>query len=121
MFLRRRRRLIVLFATFALVFQQLAMAAYVCAREAAAQMSPVAPACHTDVDTDRSRCHEHCHPTSATADHGSAPTVPPCLVPAHVRIVAASLPINATSTSNASFHRWATAPPLNVQYCTRQI
>ena len=117
---RHRRRWIALFATFALLFQQLAMAAYVCAKEATQAEAESMPACDTADGADRSRCHEHCHPTSAIADHASALTVPPCVVPASGPIVGAS-PRPRPASERTMLHPWATAPPLNVRYCSLQI
>ena len=116
----RHRRLTVWLAVFALLFQQLAMAAYVCAKEAPAVSSVAAPECHEDVETDLARCHEHCNPTNAVAEHAAPLTVPAAL------IGAADLPVPkplhaAHGFRHAPRHPWATAPPLNLRFCSLQI
>lgn len=117
----RHRRLTVWLAVFALLFQQVAMAAYVCAKEAApADSSVAAPECHEAVATDLARCHEHCNPTNAVAEHAAPLTVPAVL------IGAADLPVPRPASSSCDFrhaprHPWATAPPLNLRFCSLQI
>ena len=78
---RRRHRLATaLLALAGMLFQQFAMAAYVCRFEQAAlrgEPERDAMPCH-DERSDRSRCVEHCHPTAASAAHAPLPQVPPC-------------------------------------------
>lgn len=122
----RHRRWIALIALLGLLFQQLAMAAYVCPMErgdvasagAKAEMAP----CQSPDMTDKARCQQHCHPLAQTSDHASAPTVPPALLPAttwsrefHAKHV--DLPERIA----CDIDRRATAPPLNIQHCTFQI
>jgi hypothetical protein len=126
LFRRRHRRWIALIALLGLLFQQLAMAAYVCPLEpgrvarasAATQMAP----CQSPDTTDKARCQQHCHPLAQTADHAPALTVPPALLPAttwsrELQTTRIDLPEPIACDVDAR----ATAPPLNIQHCTFQI
>jgi len=119
----RRRRWIALIALLALLFQQLAMAAYACPLDGGStdQVVSQEPPCHSPAATDKSRCHQHCHPLAQTSDHASAPTVPPALLPptTWLRHSAAVVDRAAIIACHVDAHR--TAPPLNVQHCTFQI
>ena len=62
--------LIALFALCGMLFQQLAVAAYVCDLEFASARSAIhdedpLPPCHEGAK-DKARCHAHCHPTAST-------------------------------------------------------
>lgn len=64
----RRHRWIALIALFGLLFQQAAMAAFVCPLERMSGQGAVAdlaPPCHAPGRTDPARCHEHCSPTTS--------------------------------------------------------
>ncbi|WP_313920756.1 hypothetical protein [Tahibacter sp.] len=122
---RRHRRWIALFALIGLLFQQFAMAAYLCPQEiavATAQATAETPPCHTPDTADQARCHEHCHPTTPSSDHAPALTVPPALLPATTwsrEYVRPALPDDATQ---AYAHRArGQPPPLSIQHCTFQI
>jgi len=119
----RRRRWIALIALLALLFQQLAMAAYACPLDGGStdQVVSQEPPCHSPAATDKSRCHQHCHPLAQTSDHASAPTVPPALLPptTWLRHSVAVVGRAAIIACYVEAHR--TAPPLNVQHCTFQI
>lgn len=117
----RRRRWIALVALLGLLYQQLAMAAYVCPMEVGSRPTVEAP-CHQPDTTDKVRCETHCHPVTTSPDRAPAPTVPPALLPAttwwrapieavwrHAWLVRFDVPVCAAS------------PPLTVQYCTFQI
>lgn len=122
---RRHRRWIALFALVGLLFQQFAMAAYACPQEiaaATAQTDTGMPPCHTPDASDQARCHEHCHPTTASADHAPALSVPPALLPATtwMRDVACKAKPGPTSPDSPLRAR-AQPPPLNVRLCTFQI
>jgi hypothetical protein len=121
----RHRRWIAFIALLGLLFQQLAMAAYVCPADmqtvtaaAAAKMAP----CDQPNAPDPARCHQHCHPLMQSTDHGSAPTVTAALLP----------PTTWLRTASRVQQRWldgptcsvvarAAAPPLTIQHCTFQI
>jgi hypothetical protein len=121
----RHRRWTALVALLGLLFQQLAMAAYVCPNErgdvaSLASVLESAP-CHGPDTPDKTQCQQHCHPLVQTSDHASAPTVPPGLLPATTWL--------GDSHSGADSPDWiarevdprATAPTLTIQHCTFQI
>lgn len=123
-FRRRHRCWIALIALIGLLFQQLAMAAYVCpidsadaATDAAVQMPP----CHAPDTSDKSRCHQHCHPLAQTSDHGSAPTVPAALLPATTWLRAPAVVAGNREICAEHIDARSTAPPLTIQHCTFQI
>jgi hypothetical protein len=122
----RQRRSIALIALLGLLFQQLAMAAYVCPMESSRVASAIATAgmapCQAPDMTDKARCQQHCHPLAQTSDHAAALTVPPALLPAttwsrQFRVTHVDLPERIA----CDVDRRATAPPLNIQHCTFQI
>jgi len=128
MLFRRRhcRRRIALIALLGLLFQQLAMAAYVCPIEldgaaAASAMSEMA-SCQSVERTDKTRCQQHCHPMAQASDHAPAPTVPPAALPAttwsrEFLATRADLP----EWNACDVDACATAPPLTIRHCTFQI
>ena len=121
----RHRRCIALIALLGLLFQQLAMAAYVCPVEsqavvvaAASNMTP----CDKSGAPDQARCHQHCHPLTQSSDHGSTPTVPPALLPPTTWLRAASwVQYDWHAGVACDVVARATAPPLTIQHCTFQI
>ncbi|MEO5623758.1 MAG: hypothetical protein ABJB02_02705 [Dokdonella sp.] len=128
---RHRRRWIAFVAVFGLLFQQLAMASYVCPHATGATPSALAgsastigemPPCHGPAATDQARCHQHCHPDATSVDHAPALVVPPAMLPATTwqrgfALAHASL----ASDSSSELIARAGAPPLTIQYCTFQI
>lgn len=89
----RRHRWISLLALFGLLFQQAAMAAYVCPMEqrggpGVEAIANQPPPCHTPGAADQVRCNEHCSPTASAV--GTKPTpdaaLPPLAVPAWPRL-----------------------------------
>ena len=132
MFLRRpHRRFVALIALFGLLFQQIAMAAYVCPIEQSGQTIEETKAavehapCHPQNDTDaadQARCEQHCHPVTAAVDHAAPLTVPAALLteawamPRLRHEVASEIAGSRTRIAPRS-----TAPPLTVQHCTFQI
>ena len=124
----RRRRWIALIALLGLLFQQLAMAAYICPLESPGATGTTvattsdAPPCHSGAPTDKARCHQHCHPLPSSPDHASVPPVPAALVPATTWLRDAVHHGNSgyCETSSEILAR-ATSPPLNIQHCTFQI
>jgi hypothetical protein len=121
----RRRRRIAWVALFGLLFQQLAMAAYVCpieTRGVLATASADLPPCHQQDNADRARCHEHGHPLAQSSDHAPAPTVPPALVPAATwsRETAAT-PDPIADAERSEVLARAAAPPVTVRDCTFQL
>lgn len=122
----RRRRWIALVALLALLFQQLAMAAYVCPGVPERAMDAVAaslPPCHQRPEAaDATRCFNHCHPQPTTSDHPPAPTVPDALVPPTTWLRAvARQGVERPDCAAAEITARAAAPPLNVRYCSFQI
>src|SRR5450432_1705116 len=121
MFKRRsHRRWIALIALLGLLFQQLAMAAYVCPLEsgdgASIASASTMPPCRSPDATDTTRCQQHCHPLAQTSDHATPPTVPAALLPPttwsrEARVVRINLPTSIACEIDAH----ATAPPLIVQ------
>ena len=122
---RHHRRWIALIALFALLFQQFAMATYACPLERAGTETTAGasqlPPCHAAHAQDKARCHEHCYPQAQSPDHASPLTVPAALLPATtwLRIPEASFPQRLLVERAFAAH--ATAPPLNIQYCTFQV
>lgn len=123
---RRQRRWIALIALLGLLFQQLAMAAYVCPLDragvatanATSQMAP----CQSADPADKARCQQHCHPLAQTLDHAAPVTVPPALLPVRTwsrELHTTSLGLPERIACNID--QRATAPPLNIQHCTFQI
>jgi hypothetical protein len=119
----RHRRWIALLALLGLLFQQLAMAVYVCPLETGDGTSFVAtmPPCGSP-DTKDTRCQQHCHPLAQTSDHASALTVPAALLPVttwsrEARTIRIRLPESLACEIDAH----ASAPPLTVRHCTFQI
>jgi hypothetical protein len=120
------RRRIALIALLGLLFQQWAMASYVCPLErgdvVGVATASVVPPCHSPTITDKTRCHQHCHPPAQTSDHASTPNFPPALPPAtswlrQFAAVASDVPNPVVCDIDVR----ATAPPLTIQYCTFQI
>ena len=125
-FRRRHRHWIALIALIGLLFQQLAMASYACPAESgdgAAAVASQMPPCHSPETTDKSRCHQHCHPLAQTSDHASAPTVPPALLPPTTWLRAPVVDAIALRAESAAFGLDARgdAPALTIRYCTFQI
>ena len=121
---RRRRCWIALIALLGLLFQQLAMAAYVCPVDngsAATGVSLQTPPCHAPDTSDKSRCHQHCHPLAQTSDHASAPAVPAALLPATTWLRAPAVVAGNHEICADNVDARSTAPPLTIQYCTFQI
>lgn len=119
----RHRRLTAWLAVLALLFQQLAMAAYVCDEEvqpfAAGAMADCADTIGS-IATDLSRCHEHCNPTSVVADHASPLTVPAAM-PGPIALPVPAPMRSAGRRVDAPRLPRATAPPLHLRYCSLQI
>lgn len=120
----RHRRLLALFALLGLLFQQLAMATYVCPieRDMSATAASTLPPCHQSGTADRARCHSHCHPQIANSDHPPQPSVPAAMLPPTTWLRAAAwLPELATAVLPCELIARANAPPITIQHCTFQI
>jgi hypothetical protein len=126
---RRPIRWTALIALFCLLFQQAAMATYLCPMKLAAAQAAVQTSehahCRSTAVVDRddpARCQQHCHPVNVSADHASALTVPVALAAESWAVTAAS-----RSTPDSVEGRYqaidphAAAPPLTIQHCTFQI
>jgi len=125
-FRHRHRRWIALLALLGLLFQQLAMAAYVCPLELGGQASVVAtammPPCGSQDTTDKTRCQQHCHPLAQTSDHATPLTVPAALLPATTwSRDASTIRIDLPESIACEIDAHATAPPLIIQHCSFQI
>ena len=120
----RRRRRIAWIALFGLLFQQLAMAAYVCPIETRGALVAAVtelPPCHLEESADRARCHEHCHPLAQSSDHAPAPTVPAALVPAATWSREVAMPDPIAYAERSEVLARAAAPPVTVRDCTFQL
>ena len=125
---QRHRRWIALIALLGLLFQQLAMATYVCpvdGRTAAtvSASSDEQPPCHQAQATDKARCHAHCHPMTPSADHAATPTVPAAILPPTTWLRAAAWQPRMCADLAVAHEvaARAAAPPLTVRHCTFQI
>ncbi|MEP7043518.1 MAG: hypothetical protein ABI843_10680 [Dokdonella sp.] len=120
----RHRRWIALIALLSLLFQQVAMAAYLCPNESGrsetASMSAAMPACHANVTTDKARCNQHCAPLPPSSDHPPSPTVP-TMLPATAWLPVAEARCSSGHVYGADIDARSTAPPLTIQHCTFQI
>ena len=118
----RQRRWIALIALFGLLFQQFAMAAYLCPRDLAA-MTAVAEVveCHSGKVADVALCHEHCHPTTGSVDQTPALGVPPLLLPPSLWTTNFEPAAFDRTEWNCRISARSKPPPLTVQYCTFQI
>ena len=123
---RRHRRWIALIALLGLLFQQLAMATYICpldgGRAATAAATSDVAHCQPPGPTDKTRCEQHCHPLAQSSDHAPALTVPPALPPATTwSREFQSVTIHLSNRIARDVDARATAPPLTIQHCTFQI
>lgn len=130
---RRRRVLWTGIVLFCLLFQQLAMAAYVCTLPTAptdivmtgdcagmdmssAAETPTSP--HTSTDP---RCAEHCAGTTVSVHEASLPTVPPLLLasasPTLLGTVAQAS--DQVALPNTALHR--SDPPPTLRFCSLLI
>lgn len=119
------RRWIALIALLGLLFQQLAMASYVCPMDSgrfgsAAMVAPAAP-CHACPDADKARCQQHCFPQPPTGDHPPMPTVPALLPAATWQVQSDEHLGSVYCAGDSHVAARATAPPLTVQHCTFQL
>ncbi|MBS0212032.1 MAG: hypothetical protein JSR26_02470 [Proteobacteria bacterium] len=126
MHLRARHRLrIALTVIVCLLFQQLAMAAYVCAMETKpadlAVMSSPCAAMGMQVDkSNPALCAKHCAPDlSTTASHGSL-TVPPAMLPS-ITIAAPTLPVITHVAAQTAIPIDRSDPPPRLRYCSLLI
>ena len=121
----RHRRWIALLALLGIFFQQFAMAAYVCpidqSRAGAATSAAALPPCHSAATSDKSRCHQHCHPLAQSVDHVSVPALPAALLPPTTWLRHAIAVSNAGGFYTHAIEARSTAPPLTIQHCTFQI
>lgn len=121
----RQRRFIALLALLGLLFQQVAMASYVCPNESTSPTMAASsdmPDCQQAAANDKARCQSHCHPQSASPDHAAQPTVPPALLPPTTWLRAASWQSSAFAPApQCEVVARAAAPPLSIQHCTFQI
>lgn len=117
---RSHRRWISLLALLALLFQQVAMAAYFCPVETASQVAAtdMAMPCHRD--TEDPRCAEHCNPhQQAPADLGALTVPMAAILPAMAWLVSADerSTVNLLPTMRANER----GPPLAIRFCALLI
>ena len=121
MSVHRRHRWLALLAIFCLLFQQLAMASYLCPQPA----PPVADSdlpCHApEPPDDPVRCAQHCSPVTPSADHAAAPTVPMLLPLRSWPLLLEPLVQAISERPHGEVLARATAPPLNIRDCSWQI
>lgn len=121
---RRQSRLIAFLALLGLLFQQFAMATYVCPieRTMGSVEASSLPPCHQSGNADRVRCHTHCHPLQASSDRAPIPTVPMAILPPTTWLRSAAWqPGPFRDDIRCEVTARATAPPLTIQHCTFQI
>ena len=131
LFRRRHHRWIALIALLGLLFQQLAMASYICPMEngvatATAGLVPTAHSaqmlpCHAPNAPDKARCAQHCSPITSSADHHAPLTVPLAFLPATTWLREFLLINSGRSDQLALLDAHASAPPLTIQHCSFQI
>lgn len=126
MHLRARRRLrITVTVIVCLLFQQIAMAAYVCAMETkpADTTAMSSPCAAMDTQIDKSSpalCAKHCAPDlSTTASHGAL-TVPPAMLPS-TAIAAPVLPTITHVAAQTAIPIDRSDPPPRLRYCSLLI
>jgi hypothetical protein len=121
---RRPHRLIALFALLGLLFQQAAMAAYVCphAADVRHEAAMSMPGCHQADGADRVRCQAHCHPQAYSGDHASVPPVPAAVLPPTTwsRTLLRAVDL-ASGERCGEVSARAAAPPVTIRHCTLQI
>lgn len=119
----RHRRLIALLALFGLLFQQIAMAAYVCPQGLGdpATAATDQPPCHQASSGDRARCHQHCHPLQASSTDAPAASVPAALLPPTTWVRQAARVAVPDGPARRELIARASAPPISVRDCTFQI
>jgi len=121
----RHRRWIALIALLGLLFQQVAMAAYICPlnfseSQVVAEMNM--PGCEQAVTTDKALCQSHCHPQAASSDHGVEPTVPAAILPPTTWVRAAAWqPLSFNADIACEVTARAAAPPRTIRFCSFQI
>ncbi len=119
----RHRRWIALFALMALLFQQFAVAAYLCPQEQLERSAGVATGapCHASRAVDSALCHEHCFPSPASPDHTAVVSIAAALLPvtAWVRECAGST--GKRMQTLAGLIERVHPPPLTVRHCSFQI
>jgi hypothetical protein len=124
MFLRyRHRRWIALFALMALLFQQLAMASYLCPQEQSSRsvaVEAVAP-CHASKLVETPLCHEHCYPTAASPDHTPVVNIAAALLPVTVWVRECAGSTGNRMQALAVLIDRVHPPPLTIRHCSFQI
>lgn len=121
---RRRRIRFVCLTLVALLFQQIALAAYVCPDTEMPDSSQAALTdCEGMAKPDPQAavlCDKHCHPDYSTTPDLRIAQVPPALPPSHCDFVAALLPL-VTEQHYENVPRSCCDPPLRERFCSLQI
>lgn len=125
----RRHRWIAWFALLGLLFQQAAMAAYVCPYGVGADLAVVQAAlsaerapCEQMAMSDAARCEQHCNPQQVAHPPLPVTEVPPA-VPASLPTLASVVVLQdrPTDLTRHAPEACATAPPLTVRDCSFQF
>lgn len=113
-----RRRWITWIALLSLLFQQLAMAAYVCPQDIPQTPARSQPPCH--VDPTDPRCGEHCNPHQQVAGDLTPLTVPMAMIPSSWTWVPA---VSAGAVQWIRRHERSCVhgPPFSIRYCSLLI
>jgi len=118
----------------AILFAQMAVAAYACPNLATGEGSTVAATASAEsmpADCDQmagmldpaapNLCSAHCHNHEQSADHADAPALPPALFAALYWVVAPALAEPQTQTSETSVLHAALPPPHAILHCCFRI
>jgi hypothetical protein len=129
---RRRRALSIGLVMFCLLFQQLAMAAYVCTLPtqsvamvmtgACAEMGMAAPASHApSTHAADPRCTEHCADHTSAVPDARVPTLPPLLLPTDWPALTATLSDSPERVALPDPSLLRPDPPPSLRFCTLLI
>lgn len=105
-------------ALLSLLFQQLAMAAYVCPQDIVPTQARVQPPCHAD-PTDP-RCSEHCNPHQQVAGDLTPLTVPMAMIPPSWTWVP-TLNVGRVHPARRFERSSVDGPPFQIRYCSLLI
>jgi hypothetical protein len=123
---RRRRLRIVLVTIFCLLFQQAALAAYLCPIEQMpAQMPAMAEHCAgmgmAQAKANPALCDKHCNPDHQLLTDAGKLTVPPLALPASVFAPALVQAVSTTGTMPVEVPIARSDPPPRLRYCSLLI
>lgn len=116
-----------LLATFALLLQQLAFAAYACVAGGAPERAAKSASCADmsmppPVADNDALCGHYCAQPTLAVPAAHTPTVPPLLMPALVPAMRIALPLMSSAAAPAYCAApHPSPPPATILYCTLQI